>query len=242
MSRREDVDKESSIPRPRGRRPAPAGCGPRFGRIRVRFGDRGGETTWSDLAREMEIARERPWTWEIEGRFPGRSQLARLLAQLARVRDEGADPLELAKWVELGPDDAPPFDEPANPNDAQDPRRTVFQGSTEHRTPPGGTAFPVVVDPEVALERAMDDLRSGREDAIARALPKIEAAHSLLQAFKKARNAGLAGILVAGAVVTSGCSRINPQFGRGEITRFEDLVREDEGRARPSSKRRKAGA
>jgi hypothetical protein len=87
-------------------------------RVRVRFGSRGPDTTHADLARDMsvpgdEIGRERPWAWEVEGRFPGRGRLARLLARLERVRSGGVDALKLAEWVELGPDDRPPFDEPA---------------------------------------------------------------------------------------------------------------------------------
>lgn len=113
----------------RGRRPPPKGCGQRFGLVRVRFGERGERTTWGDLGREMGIHRDRPWSWETEGRFPGREKLAECLARLRRVREEGVDPAKLAEWVELGPDDKPPFDE----DPPTRPPRVLEGGAKESR-------------------------------------------------------------------------------------------------------------
>lgn len=96
----------------RGRPAPPPGVGPRAARVRIRFGEWGTRTTCADLAREMGLDRNRVWSWEARGHFPGREKLAEFYGRLKRVRDERVDSLKLAAWVELGPDNVPPFDEP----------------------------------------------------------------------------------------------------------------------------------
>lgn len=178
MREREDV--ENRLPRPRGRRPPPDGFGPRFGRVRIRFGDRYRETTWSDLAREMEIARERPWTWEIEGRFPGREKLAGFLQRLRRVRAENVDPTKLAKWIELGPDDKPPFSERPEDLDEPDDGSAYFQYRNRLRKAQRTGIEPAQLDDRAdprssdvkASPQLHDQGTRDRFDAIARALEK----------------------------------------------------------------------
>src|SRR5690349_1788730 len=120
MDQSEDVDSSKFLRGRRGKPHPPVGSGPRIGRIRLRYGSRGADTGFSDFAREMGVKRDRPWSWEVQGCWPGGAKLAAHLAQLARVREEGADPVELAKWAEFGPDDSPPW--PSDPDDASDPR------------------------------------------------------------------------------------------------------------------------
>jgi hypothetical protein len=115
MDQSEDVDNQRFVRGRRGKPRPPVGSGARLARIRQRFGSRGADTTYSDLAREMEVNRDRPWSWEVQGCWPGGARLARYLARLERVRAERADPVELAKWAEFGPDDKPPFDDEAPP-------------------------------------------------------------------------------------------------------------------------------
>jgi hypothetical protein len=167
MSSREDVEKSSPGFSRRGRRPPPPGCGPRMGRIRVRFGERGRFTTWADLGREMGIHRDRPWSWEVEGRFPGLDHLTEFLSRLRRIREEGLSPGALAAWVEYGPDDSPPFDEPVNLDDAKDPRRSATAGELVQPTPPTGTRLREAIE---SAGRADGETARSRFDELARSV------------------------------------------------------------------------
>jgi hypothetical protein len=107
----------------------------------------------------------------------------------------------------------------------------------DHRTPFSGTAVPMIVDPEVAIDRAMEDVRAGRDP-----MPRLEAAKALLQAWRVARNAGLAGVFVAGTWGgMSANTQENAKIRREEITTWLEVETYREERRRRPRPNRKTG-
>lgn len=142
----------------------------------------------------MSVPRDRPWRWEVQGRFPGHRELTKLLGCLRRVREERADPALLAKWVELGPDDPPPW-VPANLDDARDPRRSEVAASSLE------PADPLIIDSVALLERALKAAEAGDDPK-----PILRFTLETLRRAKElglaAKQLGLAGVGSAGIAIS----------------------------------------
>jgi hypothetical protein len=115
---------------------------------------------WASTATARGAGRSR-------GRFPGLDHLTEFLSRLRRIREEGLSPGALAAWVEYGPDDSPPFDEPVNLDDAKDPRRSATAGELVQPTPPTGTRLREAIE---SAGRADGETARARFDEIVRAV------------------------------------------------------------------------
>ena len=88
--------------------------------LRGELGERGKFTSRRQFAQALGVIQQRYDKWESRGSFPGRAVLAACLAKLESVKERGLDPVALATWADLGPDDQPPLLGPETPNDADD--------------------------------------------------------------------------------------------------------------------------
>lgn len=77
--------------------------------VRFAFGPRREWTTLPIMAEALGVSRQRYWTWESKGRWPGREVLALRFARLDETRRQRVDTVSLAAWVETGPTNEPPF-------------------------------------------------------------------------------------------------------------------------------------
>lgn len=207
----------------RGRPSPPEGVGPRASRVRIRFGVHGSETSCARFAREMGLDKGRVLAWESRGSFPGREKLAEFYGRLAHVQAEGADPVVIAKWVELGPDDAPPFDEPANLNDARDPTRLEVAAGLAPAQPT--TAVPPV-DLLAITEKALAIADEGKDPR-----PLLRFA---IDTLRRAKQLGLAGVALA--LLAGGADGSQERFFRDPSKKISlGRRRRVRGRSRPAS-------